>query len=130
MQEPGYDFFATGRPAAPEGSSVPLPGGRAAPTREQPAPVMNQFGTPTATSRPVPAELPVAPGSGDAPGAVNNFGTPLDVVAAPTGPFAAPGIAAGPIGAPGMVSTWGGPAQPGRAAHAAHGTPVGRVAAP
>jgi hypothetical protein len=114
VPEPSYDFFATGRPVA----DPPLPGGHATPPGGA-APVMNQFGTPVAPSGPAPAAFPVAPGSGYAPGAVNNFGTPLDVVAAPTGPFAAPGIASGPIDAPGMVSTWGSGVPHSHAAHAA-----------
>ncbi len=99
MPEPSYDFFATGRPvAAPDAAA----------------------GTPGAPARSAPTD----PSWAYAPGAVNQFGTPLDVAAAPTGPFAAPGVAAAPIAAPGMVTTWGGPGQPGRAAHAAAPTRV------
>jgi hypothetical protein len=126
MPEPSYDFFATGRPAAPPGGAVPpLPGGHAdqAATNPYAAPpaAVNQFGTPVAPQAPA---FPVAPGSGYAPGAVNQFGTPLDVVPAPTGPFAAPGIAAAPVDAPGMVSTWGTPVPPRHASHAAAATSV------
>jgi len=96
MPEPSYDFFATRGPVAtPDAAVVGAPGG---PTHSPPS----------------------DPSWAYDPGAVNQFGTPLDVAPAPTGPFAAPGVAAAPIAAPGMVSTWSGPGQPGRAAHAAH----------
>jgi hypothetical protein len=54
---------------------------------------------------------------------VNQFGTPVDAAAVPTGPYAAPGYGAAPVATPGLVSTWDGPGEPrGRAA--------ARVAAP
>jgi hypothetical protein len=104
MPEPSYDFFATGRPAAAPDAAVGTPGG---PTHSPPS----------------------NPAWAYNPGHVNQFGTPLDVAPAPTGPFAAPGIAAAPIAAPGMVSTWSGPGQPGRAAHVAQ-PPRGSVERP
>jgi len=95
MPEPSYDFFATGGPvASPD----------AAP------------GTPGAPAHSAPRD----PSWAYQPGTVNQFGTPVDVAPAPTGPYAAPGVAAAPISAPGMVTTWNGAGQPGRAAHAAH----------
>jgi hypothetical protein len=100
MSDPSYDFFATGRPIAPPSDVVGTPGG---PTHSPPS----------------------NPSWAYNPGAVNQFGTPLDVAPAPTGPFAAPGVAAGPIGSPGMVSTWAGPAPHGRATHAATTSPAG-----
>jgi hypothetical protein len=95
MPEPSYDFFATSHPVAAPDAAVGTPGG---PTHSPPS----------------------DPSWAYDPGAVNQFGTPLDVAPAPTGPFAAPGVAAAPIAAPGMVSTWSGPGHPGRAAHAVH----------
>lgn len=88
MAEPGYDFFATGRPV---GTTPVNPVG----------PVT----TPMAAVAPVTS----APGARvfDTPsGAVNQFGTPVDLANVPTGPYAAPGIGAAPTGAPGLVSTW------------------------
>jgi hypothetical protein len=113
MPEPSYDFFATGRAAgAPEPHVPAVP--------DMAATAVDRFGAPVTT--PVPPAFPVAPGSGYAPGAVNQFGTPIDAVAVPTGPLAAPGIGAAPIAGPGMVSTWGEPVAP--AARAAHAAPV------
>lgn len=118
MSGPSYDFFATGRPEdAGETPVTALPGADAepvgAPTAE------DATGAPAA---PGPVAFPVAPGSGYAPGSVNQFGTPLDVVPVPTGPFAAPGIGAAPIESPGMLSTWAGPAEDGDAATPVTGT--------
>jgi hypothetical protein len=68
------------------------------------------------------------------PGAVNQFGTPSDLPAVPTGPYAAPGLGAAPIEAPGLVSSWAGPAVPEAvaqpAAVAAPVAPPAPVAAP
>ena len=91
MAEPGYDFFATGRPvtATPTPPVGPMP--TAAPARVTPVPGARVFDTPT--------------------GAVNQFGTPVDRSNVPTGPYAAPGIGAAPSSAPGMVSTWDAPPQ-------------------
>jgi len=115
MPEPSYDFFATGRAAGATGPDAPT-----APDTSVPdvvATPVDRFGAPVAAA--APPAFPVAPGSGYEPGAVNQFGTPIDVVAVPTGPLAAPGIGAAPIAGPGMVSTWGEPVAPARAAHAA-----------
>ncbi|HEY5134481.1 MAG TPA: hypothetical protein VIJ41_01715 [Candidatus Nanopelagicales bacterium] len=129
MADPGYDFFATGTGAGSTAPSVPaIPGAQppaAAGHGAGAAPAVNQFGTPIAPAAnrfgsPPPPPVRVAPGSGYAPGAVNQFGTPIDAPVAPTGPFAAPGVAAAPVAVPGMVSTWNGPGTTGRAAHAAH----------
>jgi hypothetical protein len=73
---------------------------------------------------PAPAAAPAMPAApapvvaaGYQPGAVNQFGTPLDAPTVPTGPYAAPGIGAAPTAGPGLVSAWD-TAAPG-AAHAA-----------
>ncbi len=88
MAEPGYDFFATGRPVGATLSSpvgpVPAPMAPVAPAAPQPG--ARVFDTPS--------------------GSVNQFGTPVDLANVPTGPYAAPGIGAAPTGAPGIVSTW------------------------
>ncbi len=124
MGDPGYDFFATGRPAA-----APEPASR--------------FGTPmvaapAAAAAPVeppsvePAAFAIPPISGYQPGNVNQFGTPLDEVRVPTGPYAAPGIGAAPVEAPGLLTTWGGPpvaGQHGRARPAAYDVRPGGVLA-
>ncbi len=115
MPEPSYDFFATGRAAGVTEPHVP-------PVPDVPVPALAPVDRLVATEAPAPAAFPVAPGSGYAPGGVNQFGTPVDVVAVPTGPLAAPGIGAAPIAVPGMVSTWGEPVAP--AARAAHAAPV------
>lgn len=111
MVQPDYDFFATNRP--PSLDPAVLPGGPK-------PPVVNRFGS-TETEPPAapsaepslfgpppaaPAPFPVAPASGYQPGRVNQFGTPVDVEAAPVGPYAAPGVAAAAIESPGLVSTW------------------------
>ena len=138
MADPGYDFFAT---AAPAGTAVPEP------------PATNRFGgpvEPAATPAGPGAELPpAAPATGAPalsssaepevptsvpgyhPGSVNRFGTPADLAAVPTGPYAAPGLGAAPIEAPGLVSTWSGPATAGSAAAApARATEAPPAAAP
>ena len=106
MADPGYDFFATGAPA---GTADPA---------EAPAPEVNRFGGPVAAPEVPPAAA--APSAAPAPppvsvpgyhpGDVNQFGTPVELAAVPTGPYAAPGLGAAPIAQPGLVSTWAGPA--------------------
>jgi hypothetical protein len=68
-------------------------------------PIAAPLGTPAPPSS-APAPFPVPAAAGYTPGAVNHFGTPLAAAAAPTGPYAAPGMGAVPTAAPGMVSTW------------------------
>jgi hypothetical protein len=117
VADPGYDFFAT---AAPAGSAELT-------TESAPVPAVSRFGTPLpqeqaapaapAYAAPAPPAAAVpAPVPGYHPGAVNQFGTPTDLPAVPTGPYAAPGLGAAPIEAPGLVSTWSGPAVPEAAA--------------
>jgi hypothetical protein len=138
MVQPDYDFFATNRPASLD--PAVLPGGPK-------PPVVNRFGStetpapPAALATPdaepslfgpppvAPAQFPVAPASGYQPGRVNQFGTPVDVAAAPVGPYAAPGVAAAAIESPGLVSTWDPAARAGgrAAARQAH---VGSEARP
>jgi hypothetical protein len=131
VADPGYDFFATGAPA-----------GTAEPTNDAaPAPAVSRFGTPLPQDEAVPAAAayappaaaaPVAPAPvpGYHPGAVNQFGTPTDLPAVPTGPYAAPGVGAAPIEAPGLVSTWSGPAVPDASAQpVATAAPVAATAA-
>lgn len=103
MSGPSYDFFATGRPVGAADTPV------AALADEDPVGSPTAEGATAAPEPPGPVAFTVAPGSGYAPGSVNQFGTPLDVVPVPTGPLAAPGIGAAPIDSPGMLSTWGGP---------------------
>jgi hypothetical protein len=74
VADPGYDFFATGRPPV-----VPEP----------------------ATAFPAPDHQPRA---------VTIFGTPVAEARTPSGPYAAPGMGASPLAAPGLVSSWAGPA--------------------
>jgi hypothetical protein len=120
--EPGYDFFATGAPA-PAAPPAPSGFGTVAPPAPAPAPV------------PVPAPAPVAPtgpvvAAGYTPGAVNQFGTPLDTPSVPTGPYAAPGIGAAPTAGPGLVSSWDAAPPAGSPAPPAWGAaPVGHRAA-
>lgn len=113
MADPGYDFFATAAPA-----------GTAQPSAEAATPAVSRFGTPLPEEAAAPAApayaapvVPAAPAAaapvpGYHPGAVNQFGTPAELPAVPTGPYAAPGLGAAPIEAPGLVSTWAGPAAP------------------
>jgi hypothetical protein len=97
MNDPSYDFFGSGTTAS---SATPAPADPmlrpdvrvARPADGGPA----TYATPT--------------------GLVNQFGTPVDVPATPTGPVAAAGIGAAPTSAPGMVTTWQGPPMPSRAA--------------
>jgi hypothetical protein len=56
-----------------------------------------------------PAAYPTSHIAGYDPGPVNQFGTPLAASAAPTGPYAAPGIGAVPAATAGIVSAWPGP---------------------
>lgn len=100
MSDPGYDFFATGRPQPPAGSPA-LPEPPVAPPPAAPAP-------PAAYGAPAPARTFQMPNGTQ----VNQFGTPIGEVVAPTGPYAAPGVAAVPTAAPGLVSTWAGPPAP------------------
>ncbi len=119
MGDPGYDFFATGRPTGqqrPEETSDVLPsassasvsrfGGVAAPPAPAPAHAARggQFGPPTVATPTTTA--PTAAEHAYNPPAVNQFGTPIGAAPAPTGPYAAPGVAAVPVAVPGMVSTW------------------------
>jgi hypothetical protein len=67
----------------------------------------------------VPTSVP-----GYRPGSVNRFGTPADLEAVPTGPYAAPGLGAAPIEQPGLVSTWAGPAADAAPAAPAPAAPV------
>jgi len=111
MVQPDYDFFATNRPASLD--PAVLPGGPK-------PPVVNRFGSieaappPEAAAEPglfgpppvAPAAFPMTPASGYQPGRVNQFGTPVDLEAAPVGPYAAPGVAKAAIETPGLVSTW------------------------
>jgi hypothetical protein len=102
MSDPGYDFFATGRPQAPPGGpAVPEP------PLAPPPPAAPQLAAPQYAA-PAPARTFQMPNGTQ----VNQFGTPVGEAAAPTGPYAAPGVAAVPTAAPGMVSTWGGPPAP------------------
>jgi len=105
MADPGYDFFATGRGAgAPPPALPPVPGARPA------AAALNRFGSPAAVST-NQFGGPAAPaGPGGSPGAVNQIGLPVDVLAAPSGPYPGPGTA----------GTWSGPAPAGRPAPGAH----------
>jgi len=137
MVQPDYDFFATNRPASLD--PAVLPGGPK-------PPVVNRFGSvesPAAPAAPdaepslfgpppvAPAAFPVAPASGYQPGRVNQFGTPVDVEAAPVGPYAAPGVAAAAIESPGLVSTWDPAAHAGgRAAARQSRTQVGTETRP
>ncbi len=103
MSDPGYDFFATGRPQPP-------PGGPAVPEPPVAPPLAPPAGPPVtgpqpAYGAPAPTRTFQMPNGTQ----VNQFGTPIGEVAAPTGPYAAPGVAAVPTAAPGMVTTWGGP---------------------
>lgn len=100
MSDPGYDFFATGRPQQPAGSPA-LPD---VPTPPPAAPAPEAFLAPA----PAPARAFQMPNGTQ----VNQFGTPIGASAAPTGPYAAPGIGAVPTPTPGLVSTWAGPQVP------------------
>jgi hypothetical protein len=111
MVQPEYDFFATNRPASldpavlPGGPKPPVVnrfGSVEAPAPSEAAAEPSLFGPPPVA----PAQFPVPPASGYQPGRVNQFGTPVDVEAAPVGPYAAPGVAAAAIESPGLVSTW------------------------
>jgi len=115
MADPGYDFFATGRGAgAPPPALPPVPGARPA------AAALNRFGSPAAVST-NQFGGPAAPaGPGGSPGAVNQIGLPVDVLAAPSGPYPGPGVAAAPQRGPGTAGTWSGPAPAGRPAPGAH----------
>lgn len=81
MSGQDYDFFATGRPAAPEPVAPPPPPARARGTFVDP------------DGR-----------------AVNQFGTPIDVAASPAGPSAAPGYGAQTYGGHGLTSDGAAPA--------------------
>ena len=121
MSDPGYDFFATGRPTPPPGApAVPEPP-VAAPAPLAPPPAAP---APAAYGAPAPARTFQMPNGTQ----VNQFGTPVGEVSAPTGPYAAPGVAAVPTAAPGMVSTWSGPPAPVPGHHAA--APGHRAAGP
>ena len=95
MSQQDYDFFATG--PKDDGPVVPPP--PPAPTRHT-----GQFG-----------------GAVDPEGRpINQFGTPIGQAAVPVGPSAAPGYGAAPVDAPGLNSSWSGPAVHSAAhAHAA-----------
>lgn len=103
MSDPGYDFFATGRPTPPPGATA-LPEPPTAPPLAPPS----SAPAPTGYGAPAPSRTFQMPNGAQ----VNQFGTPVGEAAAPTGPYAAPGVAAVPTAAPGMVSTWGGPPVP------------------
>ncbi len=100
MSDPGYDFFATGRPAAVPPTAPP-------PGVAVPGPVTSAY-APAAAPQAPPA-FPTAPIPGYNPGAVNQFGTPVAASAAPTGPYAAPGMGAVPTQSPGHTTTSSGP---------------------
>lgn len=126
MSDPGYDFFATGRPQPPPGSPA-LPEPPVAPPVAPPMapPAGPPVGGPQpAYGAPAPARTFQMPNGTQ----VNQFGTPIGEVAAPTGPYAAPGVAAVPTAAPGMVTTWGGP--PVAAGHRAAPAPVAHAGVP
>jgi hypothetical protein len=140
VADPGYDFFATGAPAGTaEPAPAPAPqvsrfGGpvEAPATPETPAPPSGYpapvaaapaYAAPPAPAAPAPVSVP-----GYHPGNVNQFGTPADLAAVPTGPYAAPGLGAAPIEQPGLVSTWAGPAAAPAAPQPA--APAAPVAAP
>jgi hypothetical protein len=85
VSQQDYDFFATG--PKDDGPVVPPPA--PAPTRHT-----GQFG-----------------GAVDPEGRpINQFGTPIGEAAVPVGPSAAPGYGAAPVAAPGLNSSWSGPA--------------------
>jgi hypothetical protein len=94
VSQQDYDFFATG--PKDDGPVVPPP--PPAPTRHT-----GQFG-----------------GAVDPEGRpLNQFGTPIGEAAVPVGPSAAPGYGAVPVAAPGLNSSWSGPALHPAHAHAA-----------
>jgi hypothetical protein len=97
MNDPSYDFFGSGTTASP-----------ATPAAADPM-VRPDIRSPrSAEGGPATYDTPT--------GRVNQFGTPVDVGAVPTGPLAAPGIGAAPTSTPGMVTTWQGPPVQTRAA--------------
>ena len=106
MNDPGYDFFAIGGPNDPVTAEPKPPAGQ--------PPIMPS---------PVPPVVGATYHSPE-PGrtfqmgnmTVNQFGTPVELPAVPTGPYAAPGMGAAPAPVPGLVTTWQGPQGPGRQA--------------
>ena len=107
MADPGYDFFA-----------VPASGT----TGAEPEPARAHPETAPAVLTPPPS--PTMRAAGYDPGLVNQFGTPLTAVVAPTGPYAAPGIAVVPTSGPGMVSTRDGVGPHARARSGSMDSPV------
>jgi hypothetical protein len=112
MNDPGYDFFAIGGPNDP--------------ATAQPQPPAGQ---PPILPSPVPPVVGATyhspePGRTFQMGSmtVNQFGTPVDLPAVPTGPYAAPGMGTAPASVPGLVTTWQGPQGPTRQAPAGHRT--------
>ncbi len=115
MNDPGYDFFAIGGPDDP--AKVPPPEGQ---PPIVPSPVPPVVG---ATYHSPPPARTFQMGTMT----VNQFGTPVELPAVPTGPYAAPGMGTAPAPVPGLVTTWQGPqasgrARAGRSPHR-HGTP-------
>jgi hypothetical protein len=115
MNDPGYDFFALGGPTDPATDPPPPPAAEppillspvppvVGATYHSPAPARTfQMGNMT----------------------VNQFGTPVELPAVPTGPYAAPGMGAAPAPVPGLVTTWQGPQASGRQAPAGRRTGAG-----
>lgn len=135
MADPGYDFFATGPSAAPaEPAAAPTQSRFGGPVEPAPAPQAPQATEPVAAppAAPAPHAEPAVPVAvpGYHPGAVNRFGTPADLAAVPTGPYAAPGTGAAPIESPGLVSTWSGPTTPAPADPTAYAAPAPAAAYP
>jgi len=111
MNDPGYDFFALGGPDDPATASTP-PAGQ---PPIVPSPVPPVVG---ATYHSPPPARTFQMGNMT----VNQFGTPVELPAVPTGPYAAPGMGTAPAPVPGLVTTWQGPETPGRQAQAGHRT--------
>ena len=93
MSQQDHDFFATGRPA--NQSPAPLP--------------------PTTSDRAAPAQANQFGQAIDPQGRpVNQFGTPVDGAAAPTGPSAASGYGASPVAARSLGPAWQQPQGPSK----------------
>jgi hypothetical protein len=112
MNDPGYDFFAIGGPNDPATAQPQPPAGQ---PPIIPAPVPPVVGA--TYHSPEPARTFQMGNM-----TVNQFGTPVELPAVPTGPYAAPGMGTAPAPVPGLVTTWEGPQGPGRQAPTGHRT--------